>query len=94
MLLFATALGAHFLVVDYGLRDHHDGAYRRRGRWVVDAVLGWLLGATVDVALPVAAAVFAFLAGGDAMNDTKEELPEDRLVPFLVGSGDTPRYWS
>lgn len=92
LILFASALGVHFLVVDYGLRDHHGGAYRRWGRWVVGAValLGWLLGATVDVPPSVVAAVLAFLAGGVAMNAIKEELPEEResrLVPFLAGSG-------
>ena len=45
-LFFSVAMALHFLVNDHGLGEHHKGAYRRMGRWVLTAaiVAGWMLG--------------------------------------------------
>lgn len=91
LLLFASAIGVHLVVVDHGLRDHHGRSYRRWGRWVCGSALlvGWGLGVTTAVPAVVLTAVLAFLAGGVVMNTIKEELPEQResrLGPFVAGA--------
>lgn len=44
---FTVALAVHFVVNDFGLREHHKHAYRSLGRWLLAAtgLLGWLVGA-------------------------------------------------
>lgn len=90
--LFALAMGLHFLVNDYGLRDHYPKRYHDSGRWVLAAAV--LLGTAVGVATAVHPAVtgvlFAFLAGGIVLNVIKEELPEEReshFWAFAAGAG-------
>lgn len=92
LLLFAFAMGLHFLVNDHGLREHHAELYRHVGRWVIAAgvIAGALLGTLVEPPPAVLEAVVAFLAGGVTMNVLKEELPEDRTsrwTPFVVAGG-------
>lgn len=45
LLLFFAAMALHFVVNDYGLREHHKEAYQRRGRWILAAavILGWVV---------------------------------------------------
>lgn len=91
LLLFAGAMGVHFLVNDYGLRQDHKAAYRQRVRWMLVAAIagGWLTGLLVEISEAAVATLFAFLAGGVVMNVLKEELPEERqsrFLPFLLGA--------
>jgi len=82
--LFAFAMGVHFVVNDFGLREDHKGAYDRAGRWVLAAavVAGWAVGFVSEISEAALAALFAFLAGGVVMNVLKEELPEERESRF------------
>lgn len=84
LVLFAVAMGLHFVVNDFGLRRHHRGAYDRRGRWLLaGAVLvGVALGSAVEVGDAALGVLFAFLAGGVVLNVIKEELPEERESRF------------
>ncbi len=84
LVLFALAMALHFVVNDYGLREHHKDAYTRRGRWLLaGAVLaGWLLSLLVELPETALVAVLAFLAGGVVLNVLKEELPERRRSRF------------
>ncbi|MBA3746453.1 MAG: hypothetical protein H0W96_03050 [Solirubrobacterales bacterium] len=89
--LYTVALAVHFVVNDFGLREHHKGAYTRIGRWIIAAavLIGWLLGITTDIPQRVIALVIAFIAGGVILNVLKEELPTERrapLMPFLAGA--------
>jgi hypothetical protein len=86
LLLFAVAMGLHFVVTDFGLREHDPGAYDRVGRWVLVAALvaGWAVGLTREVSEAAQATLLAFLAGGVILNVLKEELPEER----------ESRYWA
>jgi hypothetical protein len=84
LVLFAFAMGVHFVVNDYGLRRDHKGAYDRVGRWVLAAAIlaGWVVGLSFEVSEAALAVLFAFLAGGVIMNVLKEELPEERESRF------------
>lgn len=82
--LFALAMALHFLVNDYGLREHHKSAYHRFGRWVLAAAvaLGWTVGLLTEVPELFIAVLIAFIAGGVVLNVLKEELPEERESRF------------
>ena len=84
LILFAFAMGVHFVVNDYGLRVDHKGNYERIGRWVLVAgiLVGWVVGLIFDVSEAVLGVLFAFLAVGVMMNVLKEELPEERKSRF------------
>lgn len=84
LVLFAFAMGVHFLVNDFGLREDHKGAYDRAGRWVLAAAVfvGWAVGLLSEISEAALAVLFAFLAGGVVMNVLKEELPEERESRF------------
>ena len=83
LLLFFVAMALHFVVNDYGLREHKN-AYLRKGRWVLAAavVLGWEVGLLTEIPEVAIAVLTAFLAGGVIMNVLKEELPEERESRF------------
>lgn len=90
LLLYGAALGLHFLVNDYGLRQHHRARYHRWGRWLLAAavVLGWLAGLLLPLPPLLVEVTIAVLAGGVIMNVMKEELPgerESRFAAFLGG---------
>jgi hypothetical protein len=84
LLLYALAMGLHFLVNDYALRQHHRHTYDHVARWVLAAAIlaGWALGLATRVEDAAVHALFAFLAGGIVLNVLKEELPEERQSRF------------
>ena len=91
LVLFTIALGVHFLVNDFALREHHQTAYERRGRWLLAAavVLGWALSQGVEISEVALGYVVAFIGGGVILNVIKEELPGERrarILPFLLGA--------
>jgi hypothetical protein len=90
LLVFALAMGVHFLVNDVALHEHHGDRYLRRGRWVLAGavLLGWGAGAAVELPEAALGGVVAFLAGGIVLNVLKEELPEERegrFAPLALG---------
>ena len=82
--LFALAMALHFVVTDYGLRADYAQSWERIGRWaLVAAVLvGWGMGAALEVSELAVAGATAFLGGGVILNVLKEELPEERKSRF------------
>ncbi len=91
LLLFSLAMLLHFVVNDYGLRERHREAYRRRGRWVLAGAVffGWVIGLLAEIPESLIAVLIAFLAGGVVLNVLKEELPEERrsrFWPFAMGA--------
>ncbi|HEV2109006.1 MAG TPA: hypothetical protein VGR16_12135 [Thermomicrobiales bacterium] len=84
LILFAVAMALHFVVNDYGLREHHKTAYDRIGRWVLAAaiVLGWVIGLVFEVSEAALFVLLALIAGGVILNVLKEELPEERQSRF------------
>ncbi len=92
LIFFAIAMGLHFLVNDYGLREHHKKMYDHRGRWILAAavIAGWAIGTGTKLSEAAIAVLFAFLAGGIMLNVLKEELPdqrESRFWAFALGAG-------
>lgn len=91
LILFAVALGVHFVVNDFGLQEHHKRAYERIGRWLLAAgvVVGWAVGTVATISDAAIALLLAFVGGGVILNVIKEELPSERqsrLVPFAIGA--------
>jgi len=89
--LFAIAMGLHFVVNDYGLREHYRNDYDRIARWVFASalVLGWAIGFSGTVSEEARSILLAFLAGGVVLNVLKEELPEEResrFWAFVIGA--------
>ena len=92
LFFFFIALGLHFVVNDFALREDHQSTYHRTGRWFLAAaiVAGWLIGIATEISEAAIAVLFAFLAGGIILNVLKEELPEERqsrFWAFALGAG-------
>ncbi|MDP8901472.1 MAG: hypothetical protein M3N33_10110, partial [Actinomycetota bacterium] len=60
--LFAFAMGVHFVVNDFGLREDHKEAYDGYGRWVLAAAVfaGWVVGLVSEISEAALAVLFAF----------------------------------
>ena len=89
--LFSLAMALHFVVNDYGLREHHKELYRRWGRWLLAAAVlgGAVMGLLVEVRELYVSVLIAFLGGGVVLNVLKEELPaerESRFWAFTLGA--------
>jgi hypothetical protein len=89
--LFTLALAVHFVINDFGLREHHKGGYERAGRWLIAAavLVGWTIGVITELPERAIALVLAFIAGGIVLNVLKEELPGERrarFMPFMAGA--------
>ncbi len=87
---FAIAMALHFVVNDYGLREHHKDRYTCIGRWIlaVAVLVGWAIGRLELLSATIIYTMFAVLAGGVVLNVLKEELPEERksrFGAFLIG---------
>lgn len=82
--LYTLVMGLHFLVVDFGLREHHRDAYVHRGRWVLGAavLLGWAIGGVYPLPEALEGVLLALLAGAVALVALKEELPVERQSHF------------
>ena len=84
LLLYTLAMGFHFVVTDYGLRQDHRENYHRTGRWILAGaiMLGWGLGMVVVLHRLMVDELFALLAGSVILNVLKEELAEERKSRF------------
>ncbi|MEW6296616.1 MAG: hypothetical protein AB1671_02600 [Thermodesulfobacteriota bacterium] len=84
LLFFFLAMALHFVVNDYGLREHHKALYTDYGRRLLAAAvfLGWGIGLLVTLSVVMLAVLMAFLAGGVILNVLKEELPQERESRF------------
>lgn len=91
LVLFAGAMGLHFLVTDHGLHQHFQDRYHDVGRWLLSTtvLVGWAIGHVVPVSETQLHILFALLAGGVILNVMKEELPDhydSRFTPFVAGA--------
>lgn len=84
-LLFAAAMGLHFVLTDRSLEEHYRKRFDNRGRYllagglVVGWLLGWLFAPTSTVVVSV---LTALLAGSILLNVFKEELPSGSRSSF------------
>lgn len=94
LIIYAVAMGFHFVVNDQGLRDQHGEVYHEYGRWLLAAapVAGYLLGISTEISPLLLSSLFAFLAGGVILNVLKEELPENRQSRFWAFATGTTLY--
>lgn len=88
---YFIAIGLHFLVNDYGLRQDHRHTYHQIGRWILAGAIatGWAIGVGTEIPEAGIAILFAFLSGGIILNTLKEELPaerQSRFWAFLTGA--------
>lgn len=85
---FFIAIALHFLVNDFGLREHYRQTYQKKGRWILAAavVVGWVAGWYAEVHEALISMITAFLVGVIILNVMKEELPEERASSFSAFS--------
>lgn len=92
LVVFTVAMGLHFLMNDFALREHHRDLYSSVGRWLLvgaifaGAVMGWV----AELSDAARGSVVAFVGGGVILNVLKEEIPEDRessFTSFALGAG-------
>jgi hypothetical protein len=84
-LLFAVAMGLHFVLTDRGMEEHYPRRFDRSGRLVLAGALlaGWAVGAlAAPTSTLVVSLLVAFLGGSVLLNVFKEELPSDRGSSF------------
>lgn len=90
-ILFAIAMGLHFVLTDRHLEEHYPRRFDSSGRLVLAAalLLGWLLSLVFAPTSTVVVAILTALLGGSVLlNVFKEELPYERgssFPWFLVG---------
>lgn len=92
-ILFAVAMGLHFVLTDRNLREHYPRRFTRGGRYVLAAALlaGWVLSTIfAPTSVVVVSVLTALLGGAILLNVVKEEVPSNRgssFVWFLTGLG-------
>jgi hypothetical protein len=80
-ILFAIAMGLHFVLTDRHLEEHYPRRFDSSGRLVLAGalLLGWLLSAMFAPTSTVVVAILTALLGGSVLlNVFREELPSDR----------------
>jgi hypothetical protein len=91
VVLYAVAMGLHFLSLERSLVEEHEELYHRPGRQILaGAVLaGWACGVLFGLSRPVILTATGFIAGSVVMNNLIAELPGDRngrYWPFALGA--------
>lgn len=84
-LLFAVAMGLHFVLTDRGLEERYPRQFTRRGRLALAAALlaGWVPSAVFAPSSSLVVALLtALLAGSILLNVFKEEIPSGRRSSF------------
>jgi hypothetical protein len=91
IVLYAVAMGLHFLSVDHSLLREHPRRYLRFGRYILAAAVlaGWACGSLVVVPAPLVCTLMGLVSGGVIMNSMIMELPRERegkFWPFVLGA--------
>jgi hypothetical protein len=92
LLVYAIAMGLHFLLCTHSLREEHGIGYDRVGRWLLAACAagGWFCGLFLDLPKSIIVILFGIVAGGVLVNTMLMELPrhqQGKFLPFLIGAG-------
>jgi hypothetical protein len=91
ILLYALAMGLHFLAVDHSLQREHGELYLRVGRFVLAgaSLAGWACALAIAIPKPMLVTGLGLVSGGVVMNSMIAELPDDkdgRFWPFVAGA--------
>ena len=84
-LLFAVAMGLHFVLTDRGLEEHYPDRFDSRGRFALAGALffGWLAALLFAPTSTLVVAILTALLGGSILlNVFKEEIPSNRQSSF------------
>lgn len=89
LVLYTVALSARYLVGEIALRAQDPGVYDRLGRWVLAAavLVGWGIGAAVDLGDAAVRVFSALLAGSIVLTSLKQQLPGSGRAHFPVLGG-------
>jgi len=91
LIVYAVAMGLHFLLCAHSLQEDHGKEYDRIGRWLLASCSlgGWACGLLLPLPKPVVVLLFGIVAGGVLVNTMIMELPrhqEGKFIPFLIGA--------
>jgi hypothetical protein len=90
LVLYAFALGFHFLLVQHSLHREHTLLFERSGKYLLAAacLAGWAVGRIAPIPKAMVITLLGFISGAIIMNTLIMELPKDkegRFWPFLLG---------
>jgi hypothetical protein len=90
IVLYAVAMGFHFLLLEHSLRQEHSSSFDRAGRYVlaIAPLAGWIIGIAMELPKSMVITLLGFISGAIIMNTLIMELPrekEGKFWPFLVG---------
>ncbi len=94
VLMYALAMGLHFLALGHSLEREHGSLYVCPGRQVLaSAVLaGWVCGALADFPKPLIITMLGLISGGVVMNSMVMELPSEKEGRFWALSAGAAGY--
>lgn len=89
--LFTIAVGLHYYINDYNLREAYPLLYESKGRFTIALGLlaGWVVGLFWQIPEAALSLILAFLAGGIMMNVFRHEIPADNpsnYSSFIFGA--------
>lgn len=91
IILFTIAVGLHYYINDYNLRNSNPNLYETQGRFTISLGLlaGWIAGLFWQIPEAALALILSFLAGGIMMNVFRHEIPADNpnnYFSFVFGA--------
>jgi hypothetical protein len=94
ILLYALAMGLHFLSVDHSLGREHGDLYSRPGKQILagGVLAGWICGVLAEFPKPVVITLLGLVSGGVIMNSMIMELPTEKEGNFWAFGGGAGAY--
>lgn len=88
---YASAVGLHFFAVAHDMWREDSKLYNKYGRYILAAgiIIGWLIGAFIEIDSFLMAVIFSFISGAMILNVIKYEMPQERHAHFkwfLIGA--------
>ena len=90
LILYAVAMGLHFLVMDYALSREYGSLYERSGKNVpaLASLAGWVIAICIELPAHIIITSLGFVPGAVIMNSLINELPgekEGKFPAFMLG---------
>lgn len=91
IILFTIAVGLHYYINDYNLRESNPELYESEARYVIalGLIAGWVVGLFWQIPEAALAIILSFLSGGIMMNVFRHEIPADNpnnYTSFVFGA--------